>query len=88
MALPCSKKISALLHGITLLHGKNKIESYCLNCLHSFRTENKFQSHEKVSKNKDFCGIVMPSEKDNILEFYQYMKSIKCHTLFMLILNL
>ena len=24
-------------------------------------------SHEKVCKNKDFCGIVMPSEKDNIL---------------------
>ena len=43
----------------------------------SFRTENKFKSHEKVSKNKDFCGIVMPSEKDNIFEFNQYMKSDK-----------
>ena len=31
----------------------------------------------KVCKNKDFCGIVMPSEKDNILEFNQYMKSDK-----------
>ena len=28
-------------------------------------------------KNKDFCGIVMLSEKDNILEFNQYMKSDK-----------
>ena len=28
-------------------------------------------------KNKSFCGIVMPSEKDNILEFNQYMKSDK-----------
>ena len=26
---------------------------------------------------KDFFGIVMPSEKDNILEFNQYMKSDK-----------
>ena len=25
----------------------------------------------------DFFGIVMPSEKDNILEFNQYMKSDK-----------
>ena len=25
----------------------------------------------------DFFGIVMPSEKDNILEFHQYMKSDK-----------
>ena len=36
----------------------------------------------------DLCGVVMPSEKDNILEFNQYMKSDKCHTLFMLTLNL
>ena len=45
----------------------------------------------KVCKNKDFCGIVMPSEKDKILEFTQYMKSdkmIKHHTLYMLIGNL
>ena len=26
---------------------------------------------------KDFCGIVMPSEKEKILEFNQYMKSDK-----------
>ena len=28
-------------------------------------------------KSKYFLGIVMPSEKDNILEFNQYMKSDK-----------
>ena len=39
--------------------------------------ENKLKSHEKVCKNKDFCGIVMPSEKDKLLEFNQYMKSDK-----------
>ena len=42
-------------------------EFYYLNCLHSFRTENKLISHEKVCKNKYFCGIVMASEKNNIL---------------------
>ena len=51
--------------------------TYCLKCLRSFRTENKLKSHEKVCKNKDFCVIVMPSEKDNILKFHQYMKSVK-----------
>ena len=50
---------------------------YYLNCLYSFRTENKHKSHEKVCTNKDFGGIVMPSEKDNILEFNQYMKTDK-----------
>ena len=34
----------------------------------------KKKDHEKVSKNKDFCGIVVPSEKGKILEFNQYMK--------------
>ena len=48
-----------------------------MNCLHSFRTENELKSHEKICENKDFCGIAMPSEKDNILELNQYMKSDK-----------
>ena len=55
---------------------------YCLNCLHSFRTKNKLKSHEKACKNKDFCGIVMLSGKDNILEFNHYMKSDKMPCIF------
>ena len=27
-----------------------------------------------VRKNKHFCGIVLPSQKDDISKFYQYMK--------------
>ena len=57
------KKLSELLHGIT---SKHKGDFCCLNCLHSFRIENKLKSHEKVFKNKDFGGFVMPSEKDNM----------------------
>ena len=72
MALSCSKNLSALWHKIT---SKNKGDFYCLNCLHSFRTENKLKSDEKVCKNRDFCGVVMPLEKDYMLEFNQYMKS-------------
>ena len=68
------KHFSALLRGITSKHHR---DFYCLNCLHSFRTENKLKSHEKVCKNKDFCGTIMFSEKDKILEFKQYMKSNK-----------
>ena len=36
-----------------------------------------FKSHENICINKDFWEIVMLSEKDNILEFNQYMKSDK-----------
>ena len=35
------------------------------------------KSQEEVCKNKDFCGTVMPSKKNKILEFNQYMKSDK-----------
>ena len=57
MALSCSKILSALLHAITFIAFKG--DFCCLNCLHSFRTENKLKSHEKVCKNKDFCRIAM-----------------------------
>ena len=42
-----------------------------------FQTRKKLESHEKVCKNKDFCGIVVSLEKDNALEFNQNMKSDK-----------
>ena len=68
------KKLSALLRRIT---SKNNGDFYCLNCLHSLRTENKLKYHEKVYKNNDFCGIALPIQKDNILKINQYMKSNK-----------
>ena len=74
LALSCSKKLSALLHGIT---SKHKGDFYFLNCHHSFRTENNVKYHEKVCKNKDFCGTTVPSKKDNTLEINQYMNSDK-----------
>ena len=52
------KKLLAFLKGITTKHDGDF--SY-LTCLHSFRTENKLESHKNVCKNKDFCVIVMPS---------------------------
>ena len=64
MALFCSKKISTLLRGII---SKNHGDFYCMNCVHSFKTKNKVKSQEKVWKNKEFCGIGMPSENDKML---------------------
>ena len=60
---------------------KQKSNSYCLSSLNSFRTENKIKSHEKVCENKNFCGIVMPTENEK-LEFNQYMKSDKMPCIF------
>ena len=71
-------------HCLTLLRGitsKHHGGFYCPNFLLFFKTENKFKFHEKVRKNKDFCGIAMPSQKDNLLQFNQYMKSDAIHYL-------
>ena len=68
------KKLSALLKEITSKHDD---DFYCLNCRYFFRTENKLIYREKICKNKDFCGVVMPSQKNNIVQFNQNMKSNK-----------
>ena len=71
MALSCSKII---IRGIT---SKHHGDFYYLNCLYYFGAENKVKSHEEVCKKKDFCGILMPTEKNKILKFNQFMKSDK-----------
>ena len=65
-----AKKLSGII-------SNNNGEFYCLNCLCSFRTNNKLESHKKVCENKDFCNIIMPSKDTEILEFNQYQKSAK-----------
>ena len=84
MALSGSKKVSVLLREIT---SKYDCDFYCLNCFHSFRTKNNLKSYKRVSENKDFCNIVMPSEDAKILELNQIKNLIKYHSLFMQIVN-
>ena len=63
------KKLSVLLRGTTLGNLN------CRNCLHSFATEKKLESHKKVFENKDFCNVIMSFEGTKMLEFNQYQKS-------------
>ena len=46
-----------------------------MNCLYSFRTENKIETPQKVCENKDFCSVEIPAEETKILELNQYHKS-------------
>ena len=48
-----------------------------MNCLLSFRSKHKLESHKKVCENKDFCNVILPSEDTKILEFNKYRKSDK-----------
>ena len=59
------KKMGALFCQVTSQYDG---DFYCLNCLHSFRTENKLKEHENVCKNHDYCYIEMPKEQ-SILKY-------------------
>ena len=46
-----------------------------MNCLHSSRIKNKFETHKKVRGNKNFCTVIIPSKDTKVFEFNQYQKS-------------
>ena len=49
-----------------LLHGNNDDHFY-MNCLHSFRRENKHKLHQNVCKNHDYCNIKMSETSNKML---------------------
>ena len=51
VALSCSKKLSALLGGITFKHNG---DFYCLNCIHFFETEKNLNCIKKYMKIKNY----------------------------------
>ena len=66
--------MSALFRGIT---SNNNGDFYCLNCFHSFRTENKLKKQKKVCENHDYCYVEMPKEDNKILKYNHGEKSMK-----------
>ena len=75
MALSCCvEKFSALLGGITSNHVG---DFYCLNCLHSYRTEDKLKKRENICRNKGYCYIEMPKEDNKVLKYNHGEKSVK-----------
>ena len=68
------KSLSRLLRGINSNHDG---DYYCLNCFHSYRTENKLNVHKKVCENRNYCKIEMPSNDNNFIRYNQGEKSLK-----------
>ena len=68
------KSISGLFIGIT---GNNNGDFYCLNCFHSYRTEDAFKKHDLVCNNHNYCEIALPNEKKKILSYSQGSYSLK-----------
>ena len=81
MALSCCKIksiilliLSALLKGITSYQNG---DFYCLNCFHSYTSENRLKKHYNVCKNYDYCYVEMSKEDKKILKYNQGEKSVK-----------
>ena len=68
------KNLSGLLRRITSNH---KEDFYCLNCFHSYRTENKLEAHKKICENHDYCHVEMPTKDNNIIKYNHGEKSMK-----------
>ena len=57
------KSMPALLRGVVSTHNG---DYYCLNCFHSYRTEEKLKAHEELCINNNFALIKMPTEDKKI----------------------
>ena len=73
--------ITALLRGIT---SKKMVIYIVLLSLfvQNKKKKKKLKSHKNICENKDFCNIVIPSEKTKILEFNQQEKPHKASFIF------
>ena len=69
-----TKSLSKLFKEIT---SNNHGDFYCLNCLHSFRTDNALKKHERLCENNDYCSVEMPTKLNKILKYNHGEKSLK-----------
>ena len=58
--------LSRLFRGIKSNHDR---DFYCLNCLHSFRTDNAPKKHERLCENNDYCYVEMLTKLNKILKY-------------------
>ena len=58
-------KLFALLLGITSKHVE---DFYCLNCFHSYSTENILKKHKYVCENHDYYHQEIPEKDNKIIE--------------------
>ena len=68
------RSLSRLFRGIRANHNG---DFYCLNCLHSFRTDNALKRHERLCDNNDYCNVEMPKPCNKTLKYNHGEKSLK-----------
>ena len=68
------RSFSRLFRGITANHHG---DLYCLNCLHSFWTDNALKRHEGLCDNNDYFHAEMPIYGNKTLKYNHREKSLK-----------
>ena len=68
------KILPALFGGITSNHNG---DSYCLNCYHSYRKEDRLKKHERVCNDHDYCHVEIPNEDKKNIKIQPRRKVIK-----------
>ena len=68
-----TRSFPRLIRGIM---SNNNGDFYCLNCFHSYRTDNELKRHERLYDKHDYCHVKMPTE-DKILKYNHVEKSLK-----------
>ena len=68
------KSLSTLFRGKASNHNG---DFYCLNCFHSYSTENKLKKHERVCNDHDYCHVEIPNEDTKIIKYNRGEKSLK-----------
>ena len=69
-----TKRLSKLFKGITSNHDG---DFYCLNSLHSVRTDNALKKHERLCGNNDYCHEEIPEQFGKTLKYNHGEKSLK-----------
>ena len=69
----CSiRSLPRLFRGITSNHNG---DFFCLNCLHSFRTDNTLKRNERLCENNDYCRVEMPTQLNKTLKYNKSLKT-------------
>ena len=50
---------------------------YCLNCFHSYTTNNKLKKHQRICDAHDFCRIAMLNNDNKVLKYVPGKKSLE-----------
>ena len=68
------RSLSRLFRGVT---SNNHGDFYCLDCLHSFQTDNALKRHERLCDNNDYCHVEMLTKHNKALKYNHGEKPLK-----------